>query len=203
MKFIFPPNFTRAKSPKAHEQKQGFDGDLKAPIVLPRHQIQRAPRIPTRKRPYVSDFYEIGAIAAEHYSPPMAISFGKSWKSSHIIAMSDEDGYLSLFDTRRKFCASVSHQENADKTKVCDWVAHHNTVFDICWIKDDTQIMTASGDQTIKVWDIQERKRTAVLMGHTGSVKSLCPHPTNPGTFIFSSVCGFLYFCLLVLLFVL
>ncbi|TQE03022.1 hypothetical protein C1H46_011386 [Malus baccata] len=110
----------------------------------------------------------------------MAISFGKSWKSSHIIAMSDEDGYLSLFDTRRKFCASVSHQENADKIKVCDWVAHHNTVFDICWIKDDTQIMTASGDQTIKVWDIQEKKCTAVLMGHTGSVKSLCPHPTNP-----------------------
>ncbi|KAM1868623.1 hypothetical protein ACFX15_044111 [Malus domestica] len=137
-----------------------------------------------RKRPYInalaSDFYEIGAIAAEHIGPPMAISFGKTWKGSHIVAMSDEDGYLSLFDTRRKFSASASHQENADKTRVCDWVAHQNTVFDICWIKDDTQIMTASGDQIIKVWDIQEKKCTALLMGHTGSVKSLCPHPTNP-----------------------
>ncbi|KAM1511661.1 hypothetical protein ACFX1Z_023317 [Malus domestica] len=144
-----------------------------------------------RKRPYVnglaSDFYEIGAIAAEHNGPPMAISFGKTWKSSHIVAMSDEDGYLSLFDTHRKFSASASHQENADKTKVCDWVAHHNTVFDICWIKDDTQIMTASGDQTIKVWDIQEKKCTAVLMGHTGSVKSLCPHPTNPEVIVSGS----------------
>ncbi|KAI5341220.1 hypothetical protein L3X38_020494 [Prunus dulcis] len=47
--------------------------------------------------------------------------------------------------------------------------------------KDDTQIMTASGDHNnIKVWDIQEKKCTAILMGHTGSVKSLCPHPTNP-----------------------
>ncbi|PQP96488.1 denticleless protein homolog [Prunus yedoensis var. nudiflora] len=136
------------------------------------------------KRPYInglaSDFYEIGAIAAEHNGPPMAISFGKTCKNSHIVAMSDEDGYLSLFDTRRKFSASASFQENADKTKVCDWVAHQNAVFDVCWIKDDTQIMTASGDQTIKVWDIQEKKCTAILMGHTGSVKSLCPHPTNP-----------------------
>ncbi|XP_034208005.1 U5 small nuclear ribonucleoprotein 40 kDa protein-like isoform X2 [Prunus dulcis] len=41
--------------------------------------------------------------------------------------------------------------------------------------------MTASGDHNnIKVWDIQEKKCTAILMGHTGSVKSLCPHPTNP-----------------------
>ncbi|XP_070661523.1 uncharacterized protein [Malus domestica] len=137
-----------------------------------------------RKRPCInalaSDYYEVGAIAAEHNGPPMAISFGKTWKSSHTVAMSDEDGYLSLFDTRRKFSASASHQENADKTRVCDWVAHQNTVFDICWIKDDTQIMTASGDQTIKAWDIQEKKCTALLMGHTGSVKSLCPHPTNP-----------------------
>lgn len=36
---------------------------------------------PAPKRPYInglaSDFYEIGAIAAEHNGPPMAISFGK------------------------------------------------------------------------------------------------------------------------------
>ncbi|XP_050383595.1 uncharacterized protein LOC126800295 [Argentina anserina] len=139
-------------------------------------------RVP--KRSYTdclaSEFSEVGAIAAEHNGPPMAISFGKTGRNSHIVAMSDEDGYLSLFDTRRKFLASASHQENADRTKVCDWVAHQNAVFDICWIKDDSQIVTASGDQTVKVWDIQEKKCTAVLIGHTGSVKSLSPHPTNP-----------------------
>ncbi|KAB2619772.1 denticleless protein-like protein [Pyrus ussuriensis x Pyrus communis] len=47
--------------------------------------------------------------------------------------------------------------------------------------------MTASGDQTIKVWDIQEKKCTALLMGHTGSVKSLCPHPTNPEVIVSGS----------------
>ncbi|RXI02821.1 hypothetical protein DVH24_002899 [Malus domestica] len=38
-----------------------------------------------------------GAIAAKQSSPPMAISFGKTWKSSHI----DGDGYLIMFDAHR------------------------------------------------------------------------------------------------------
>lgn len=139
-----------------------------------------------RKRPYISDaasdITEIGAVAVEHCgaeTPPLAISFGKNSKNSHILAVSDEDGYVSLFDTRRKFSSSASHQENAEKARVCDWVAHQNAVFDVCWIKEDTQILTASGDQTMKVWDVQEMKCLGVLMGHTGSVKSMYSHPTN------------------------
>ncbi|XP_041003770.1 denticleless protein homolog [Juglans microcarpa x Juglans regia] len=140
-----------------------------------------------RKRPYISDaasdIIEIGAVTVEHCgdeTPPLAISFCKNIKNSHILAVSDEDGYVSLFDTRRKFSCSASHQENAEKAKVCDWVAHHNAVFDVRWIKEDAQILTASGDQTVKVWDVQEMKCIAELMGHTGSVKSICSHPTNP-----------------------
>ncbi|KAK1575054.1 hypothetical protein Q3G72_002166 [Acer saccharum] len=37
---------------------------------------------------------------------------------------------------------------------------------------EDNNILTASGDQTIKVWDAQEKKCIGVLMGHTGSVNS-------------------------------
>jgi len=33
----------------------------------------------------------------------------------------------------------------------------------------------------IKLWDVQEQKCLGVLIGHTGSVKSMCPHPTNAG----------------------
>ncbi|EXC20336.1 Denticleless-like protein [Morus notabilis] len=140
-----------------------------------------------RKRPFIgdatSDFREIGAVAVGHdgdVTPPLAISFGKSSKSSHILAVSDEDGYVSLFDTRRQFSSSSSHQENAEKARVCEWTSHNNAVFDVCWVKGDTQILTASGDQTMKVWDVQEKKCIAMLMGHTGSVKSMYPHPTDP-----------------------
>ncbi|XP_022741170.1 denticleless protein homolog [Durio zibethinus] len=139
-----------------------------------------------RKRPFIdelaSDFTEIGAVAVEHDAeptPPLAISFCKASKNSHVFAVSDEVGYVSLFDSRRKLSSVASHQENAAKARISDWVAHENAIFDVCWIKEDSHILTASGDQTIKVWDVQERKCSGVLMLHTGSVKCLSSHPTN------------------------
>ncbi|KAG8489776.1 hypothetical protein CXB51_017937 [Gossypium anomalum] len=139
-----------------------------------------------RKRPFIdelaSDFTEIGAVAIEHDAdptPPLAISFCKASKNSHIFAVSDEAGYVSLFDSRRKLSSAASHQENAEKARISDWVAHENAIFDVCWIKEDSHILTASGDQTIKVWDALEKKCIRVLMLHTGSVKCLSSHPTN------------------------
>ncbi|XP_052197452.1 uncharacterized protein LOC127804612 isoform X2 [Diospyros lotus] len=139
-----------------------------------------------RKRPYPRDdsskVTEIGAVTVEHSgsdTPPMAISFCKTSKSSHILAVTDEDGYVSLYNSRLKLPSHSSYQENAERARVSEWVAHENAIFDLCWIKEDTNILTASGDQSIKAWDAQEKKCIAALMGHTGSVKSICSHPTN------------------------
>ncbi|KAK1568742.1 hypothetical protein Q3G72_028174 [Acer saccharum] len=139
-----------------------------------------------RKRPYfgefASDFKEIGAVAIEHdciETPPLAISFCKTSKNSHLFAVSDEDGCMNVFDSRKKFTSFASHHDNTEKARISEWTAHQNAIFDICWIKEDNNILTASGDQTIKVWDAQEKKCIGVLMGHTGSVKSVCSHPTN------------------------
>ncbi|XP_017421793.1 uncharacterized protein LOC108331550 isoform X2 [Vigna angularis] len=111
--------------------------------------------------------------------PFLSLSFGKTTKFAHILAVSDEDGYVSLFDTRPKCPLTSNFEENTEEEKICYWVSHQNAVFDICWIKEDMQILTASGDQTIKLWDVQEQKCLEVLIGHMGSVKSMCPHPTN------------------------
>ncbi|QCD95267.1 denticleless [Vigna unguiculata] len=139
-----------------------------------------------RKRPrmdgFVSAFNETGSIDVQHNAEdtiPLSLSFGKTAKFAHILAVSDEDGYVSLFDTRRKGPVNSNFEENTEEEKICDWVSHQNAVFDTCWIKEDMQILTASGDQTIKLWDVQEQKCLGVLIGHTGSVKSMCPHPTN------------------------
>ncbi|KAJ6965700.1 denticleless protein [Populus alba x Populus x berolinensis] len=139
-----------------------------------------------RKRRFItqmgSDFTEMGSVTVEHNgeeTPPLSVSFCKTSKYSHILAVSDEDGYVSLFDTRTEF--------PSEKARISDWVAHQNAIFDVCWIKEDTNILTASGDQTIKVWDAQEKKCTGILMGHTGSVKSLSPHPTNSDLLISAS----------------
>ncbi|GAB2302518.1 hypothetical protein Dimus_037225 [Dionaea muscipula] len=80
--------------------------------------------------------------------PPLTVSFYKTIKSAHILAVSDEDGYVSLFDTRYELLSSKTCTENAEKARIANWVAHENVVFYICWIKDDAKILTVSGDQT-------------------------------------------------------
>ncbi|OMO69356.1 hypothetical protein COLO4_29103 [Corchorus olitorius] len=97
----------------------------------------------------------------------------------HSVRSRELNGFVSLFDSRRKLSTVASHLENREKARINDWVAHQNAIFDICWIKEDTHILTSSGDQTIKVWDAVEKKCTGVLMGHTGSVKCLSSHPSN------------------------
>ncbi|KAI3503475.1 hypothetical protein L1887_31918 [Cichorium endivia] len=139
-----------------------------------------------RKRPCFaedsSQYSEIGAFEFVHddsATPPMALSFCKTSRNAHIVAVTGEDGYVSLYNTRLKLPSSATHEANADKARVCEWLAHDNAIFDVCWIKDDTTLLTACGDHSIKLWDSQEQKCIGGLIGHTGSVKSISTHPVN------------------------
>ncbi|THU71921.1 hypothetical protein C4D60_Mb04t06610 [Musa balbisiana] len=142
-----------------------------------------------RKRPYLGDLssepggFGTGVLSVEHSgatTPPTAVSFCKTSRNSHILAVSDEDGYVSFFDTRRSLPSYASCRESTAESRVCEWVAHSNAIFDICWIKDDNEILTASGDQYVKIWNAEKRKCIGILAGHTGSVKTVCPHSSNP-----------------------
>ncbi|KAI3716972.1 hypothetical protein L1987_68231 [Smallanthus sonchifolius] len=139
-----------------------------------------------RKRPCFADdssrFSRIGAFdygLEDEISPPMALSFCKTSKNAHILAVTGEDGYVCLYNTRLNFPSSSTSAENTEKARKCKWLAHDNAVFDVCWIKDDNNLLTACGDHSIKVWDSQERKCLLALTGHTGSVKSISAHPSN------------------------
>ncbi|CAH1412967.1 unnamed protein product [Lactuca virosa] len=139
-----------------------------------------------RKRPRFADdssqFSEIGAFEFVHddcATPPMALSFCKTSRNAHIVAVTGEDGYVSLYNTRLKLPSSATHEANADKARVSEWLAHDNAIFDVCWIKEDTNLLTACGDHSIKLWDTQEQKCIGGLIGHTGSVKSISAHPVN------------------------
>ncbi|XP_021758636.1 denticleless protein homolog A-like [Chenopodium quinoa] len=112
-------------------------------------------------------------------TPPMSVSFAKTIRNAHILGVTDEEGYVNLINTRLKLKPSATHQENAEKAIVSSWVAHDNSVYDICWTKDDTRVLTASADHTIKLWDVEQKKCYGMLRGHVGSVKSVSCHPTN------------------------
>jgi denticleless len=72
-----------------------------------------------RKRPYVTDessqFKQTGTVSVQHNganAPPMAVSFCKTSKNSHIVVVTDEEGYVSLYNTRLNFPSST-YQQNA------------------------------------------------------------------------------------------
>eukprot|EP01018_Ginkgo_biloba_P036131 Gb_09523 [translate_table: standard] len=154
-----------------------------------------------RKRPYLGNMtseeggHGCGVLTGEPNcvsSPALAVSFGKTNGGSHMLAVSDEEGYMSLFNTRRRLPSSLTCEQNTGDVRTELWRAHNNAIFDICWIRDDTRILSASGDQTafplqIRLWDVQARAGLGVMKGHTGSVKSLCSHPVHPDLFVSGS----------------
>ncbi|MEN9675467.1 MAG: hypothetical protein RIS76_1363, partial [Verrucomicrobiota bacterium] len=50
------------------------------------------------------------------------------------------------------------------------WRAHADTVFDLEFSRDGTRLLTAGGDQLVRVWDVASRRELAVLEGHTAQV---------------------------------
>ncbi|MCL7047661.1 hypothetical protein MKW94_012973 [Papaver nudicaule] len=150
-----------------------------------------------KKRPYLGNlssdsasFGGSGVVSIEHNgisNPPLALSFSKTNGNSHLLAVTDEDGFVSLFDTRRRLPSFTNCRDKAVEARVCEWEAHDNAIFDLCWTKDDTHLLTASGDQKIKIWNVEERHCVGVLTGHTGSVKSICAHPSKPDLIVSGS----------------
>uniref|UniRef100_A0A453H5A4 Uncharacterized protein n=1 Tax=Aegilops tauschii subsp. strangulata TaxID=200361 RepID=A0A453H5A4_AEGTS len=113
--------------------------------------------------------------------------FCKVPQISRLLAVADEDGYVAIYDTRRRLPSRSSSIEKSAETRLSDWVAHNNAIFDVCWIKEGSQLLTASGDQTVKIWSVENKKCLGVLSGHTGSVKSLSCHSSNPDLIVSGS----------------
>lgn len=67
---------------------------------------------------------------------------------------------------------------------IATFVGHDAVVYDINFTSDRT-ILTAAGDQTLRIWDIETQESVAKLRGHTGDVFCCDIHPRNsPNIFI-------------------
>jgi mono/diheme cytochrome c family protein len=58
----------------------------------------------------------------------------------------------------------------ADGKLVDSWRAHEDTIFDLDFSRDGKQLVTASGDKLIKVWDLASKKELARLEGHAAQI---------------------------------
>jgi WD40 repeat protein len=110
--------------------------------------------------------------------PPFALSFSTKALDGHALAAGDEEGIVTVLDTRRNLRDQMRAPAHPRFT------AHDNAIFDIVWLNEDRSIATASGDATVRVFDVETSTRRALLRGHAGSAKCVRPHPDHPHVLI-------------------
>ncbi|KAF9973888.1 hypothetical protein BGZ73_002845 [Actinomortierella ambigua] len=116
--------------------------------------------------------------------PPFSCKFNNAAIGGRYLAIGDEDGTIHIVDTRK---------EESHPALTRQLLAHKNAIFDLAWTNDDSKItglvwdeglwnISASGDQTAKLHDIETRTCIGAFSGHNGSIKSVSLKPSDNST---------------------
>ncbi|XP_012870723.1 PREDICTED: denticleless protein homolog isoform X1 [Dipodomys ordii] len=96
--------------------------------------------------------------------PPFGCTFSSAPNMEHILAVANEEGFVRLYNT----------ESQISKKKCCkEWMAHWNAVFDLAWVPGELKLVTASGDQSAKFWDVKAGELIGTCKGHQCSLKSV------------------------------
>ncbi|NWV01595.1 DTL protein, partial [Upupa epops] len=96
--------------------------------------------------------------------PPFGCVFSAAPNLEHVLAVANEEGFVRLYDTETQTTSKLIFKE---------WQAHTNAVFDLAWVPGEHRIVTASGDQTAKVWDVRAGELLGICKGHQCSLKAV------------------------------
>ena len=96
-------------------------------------------------------------------APPFAAQFAPG---TTVVAVGHEEGQVSLVDT----ALGSEHPENGSRL-----FCHMNAIFDLAWVPGQQQLLTASGDQTIRLFDVRAQAELRCFRGHRASVKAVSP----------------------------
>ncbi|KAL6486706.1 hypothetical protein MHYP_G00060980 [Metynnis hypsauchen] len=94
--------------------------------------------------------------------PPFGCSFSTAPGQSNTLAVANEEGVVSIYNTAEKQRAVMK-----------EWPAHDNAVFDVAWVPGANSLVTASGDQTARLWDVLTEDLLGSFKGHQCSLKSV------------------------------
>ncbi|KAK3597123.1 hypothetical protein CHS0354_038042 [Potamilus streckersoni] len=119
-----------------------------------------------------SETYCIGDFEEEITTVPFSCSFCKVSSLSDQLGVVDEDGYVILYDTNK----------TGKDALITEWKGHDNAIFDLAWLEKEEKLLTASGDQTVVLWDVENTKLDT-FKGHTGTVRSVCLLKENNAVF--------------------
>ncbi|GBC05532.1 hypothetical protein RclHR1_06280005 [Rhizophagus clarus] len=119
-------------------------------------------------------------LGDRNFVAPFVCSFSHVACNGKLLAAADEEGTVGFIDARYDNSIELERVRN-------EFRAHDNAVFDVMWSHDDCSMVTASGDQTAKLWDVELQQCKATFGGHTCSIKSVNFSPLNPNLWVTSS----------------
>ena len=98
----------------------------------------------------------------------------------HVLRAPRRGQLLLLLTPPRRAARRIPQRQRYDYVPLALWTAHDNAVFDVAWTERDTRLLTASGDQRARLWDVETQTLLASLRGHAGSIKSVSVRPDAP-----------------------
>ena len=135
--------------------------------------------------------------ARREVSPPFVVRFCRGDDGAdaengneRLLAVADEEGVVTIADVNQSLPRSFSEHRDRDGRFVPKqrWMAHENAVFDVQWCRGGSRMYTASGDQTVRQWDVETAAARRRFTFHRGSVKAVSVRPGCGGD-VFAS-CG-------------
>ncbi|KAI8062393.1 WD40-repeat-containing domain protein [Gongronella butleri] len=121
----------------------------------------------------------------EDYSPclPYSIDYAHHAMSGDLLAVSDEEGRVSLIRTDKT-------NSPADSEFHCTFYAHADATTDVKWSPDDLMLLTSGGDYMVRLFDVETQKCHAAFAGHMGVIRNANWHPTNRHLIVSASRSG-------------
>ncbi|XP_064485085.1 denticleless protein homolog B-like [Ornithodoros turicata] len=104
--------------------------------------------------------------------PPMACEYSPYASQCDLVAVADEEGGINIYDLD---AGRMKHVES--------WLAHENAVFDIAWHPRRQEMVTASGDLSLRLWDVTTRTCLHQYCQHEASVKCVSYNQRSPDIF--------------------
>ncbi|XP_066533529.1 denticleless protein homolog [Hoplias malabaricus] len=95
-------------------------------------------------------------------APPFGCTFSTAPGHYNTLACANEEGVVCIYNT------GANHSSVRK-----EWPAHDNAVFDIAWVPGAYSLVTASGDQTARLWDVATDELLGSFKGHQCSLKSV------------------------------
>lgn len=70
-----------------------------------------------------------------HEAIPLGMQYSSVLKQGQLLAIADEDGYVSIVDTHDGLPTRLQVSEGEDSKVKAQWLAHRNSIYQIAWTK--------------------------------------------------------------------